>query len=170
MSTNPRCLNQQPQCGPDNRQPRFYSVVNPILRFLVLRFGLGSRANQDILRILRVRGRRSGRLHDVPVRVAVMGERRYILSMLGESQWVRNLRASGSAQLIVGEKVEPIGADEIQGAEKAAFLLWYIQHPQYAQRARYGLKADTRHVTPAEIARLAGLYPVFRLEQAQPPE
>jgi deazaflavin-dependent oxidoreductase (nitroreductase family) len=150
----------------NNRQPRFYSVVNPILRFLVLRCGVGSRANQDILRILRVRGRKSGRLYDVPVRVAVMGERRYILAMLGESQWVRNLRASGSAQLMASKKVEPIRADEIQGEEKAAFLTWYIQHPQYAQRARYGLKADTKHVTPEEIARLAGLYPVFRIYPA----
>ncbi len=155
----------------DRRWSRLpYLFINPVLRFLVLRFGLGSRGNQDILRILRVRGRRSGRLYEVPVRVAVMGERRYILSMLGDSQWVRNLRASGSAQLIVGKAVEPVGVKEIGGPEKAAFLAWYIQHPQYAQRARYGLKADTRHVTPAEIARLAGLYPVFHLEHAQPPE
>jgi deazaflavin-dependent oxidoreductase (nitroreductase family) len=151
----------------NNRLPRFYSVVNPILRFLVLRCGVGSRDNQDILRILRVRGRKSGRLYDVPVRIAVLNDRRYILAMLGESQWVRNLRAVDIAQLMAGKKVEPIRADEIQGEEKAAFLTWYIQ--QYAQRARYGLKADTMHVTPAEIARLARLYPVFRLEYIQSP-
>jgi len=153
----------------NNRQPRFYSVVNPILRFLVLRCGVGSRANQDILRILRVQGRKSGRLYDVPVRIAVLNDRRYILSMLGESQWVRNLRAVGIAQLMAGKKVEPIRADEIQGQEKVAFLTWYIQHPQYAQRARYALKVDTKHLTPAEIGRMACLYPVFRLEPAQPP-
>jgi hypothetical protein len=148
----------------NNRQPRFYSVINPLLRFLVLQFGLGSRGNQDILRILRVRGRKSGRLYDVPVRIALLADRRYILSMLGESQWVRNLRVVGTAQLMVGNKVELIRADEILGQEKTAFLLWYMQHPQYAQRARYALKADTKHLTPDEVARLACLYPVFRLE------
>jgi len=126
-------------------------MLNPILRFLVLRCGVGSRANQDSLRILRVRGGKSGRLYDVPVRIAVLNDRRYSLSMLGESQWVHNLRAVGSAQLMVGKKVEPIRADEIQGEEKAAFLTWYFQ--QYAQRARYGLKADIKHITPGEIAR-----------------
>jgi deazaflavin-dependent oxidoreductase (nitroreductase family) len=148
----------------NNRQPRFYSVVNPIFRFLVLRFGLGSRDRQDSLRILRVRGRKSGRLYDLPVRIAVFNDQRYILSMLGESQWVHNLRVVGAAQLMVGKKVEPIRADEIQGEEKAAFLTWYIQYPKNAQRARYGLKVDPKHLTPADVDRLAGLYPVFRLD------
>jgi deazaflavin-dependent oxidoreductase (nitroreductase family) len=146
-----------------------YSFINPILGLLVRRFGVGARGNQDVLRILRVRGRKSGRLYDVPVRVAMLAGRRYILSMLGESQWVRNLRAVGVAQLIVGKTVEQVCAYEVQGEEKAAFLTWYCQHPQYAQRARFALKVDIKHVTPAEIDRLAHLYPVFRLEQDRSP-
>jgi hypothetical protein len=76
---------------------------------------------------------------------------------------VRNLRAVGEAELIVGETVERIRAYEISGEEKTAFLTWYCQHPQYAMRARYALKADTKHLTPMEVERLAQQYPVFRV-------
>ncbi len=147
--------------------PFIYSVVNPIFHFLVIKFGLGTRGDQDVLRILRVRGRKSGNMYELPVRIATMEDQRYLMSMLGESTWVHNLRAAGRAQLLAGQAVEQIHVDEIGGKEKAAFLLWYCQHPAYIQRARYGFKADTEHLTPAEIERLAEQYPVFRLETEQ---
>ena len=146
------------------RVPFFYSVVNPIFHFLVLNFGLGTRADQDALRILRVRGRTSGLTHEIPVRVAKLDGQRYVISMLGESQWARNLRAAGEAKLLAGKNVESVRAYEIVGEEKAAFLTWYCQHPEFAQRARYALKAATNQFTPAEIERLCQLWPVFRLE------
>lgn len=149
-----------------SRRARFpYSIVNPILRFLVLQFGLGTSGDQDFLRILRLRGRKSGRIYEIPVRIAIMDGRRYLMSMLGETQWVHNLRANGAAQLLAGRTVEQIYVDEIKGEEKADFLIWYCQHPQYEQRARYGLRADTKHITTIELERLARLYPVFRLER-----
>ena len=149
-----------------NRWARFpYLMVNPILHFLVLQFGLGTSGDQDFLRILRVQGRKSGRIYEIPVRIAIMDGQRYLMSMLGETQWVHNIRATDSAQLLAGRNVEHICVDEIEGEEKAAFLTWYCKHPQYAQRARDGLKADTEHLTSTEIERLARLYPVFRLER-----
>jgi deazaflavin-dependent oxidoreductase (nitroreductase family) len=144
---------------------QFYSIVNPILRFLIIRFGLGTRGDQDVLRILRVRGRKSRNVYELPVRIARMNNQRYLMSMLGETQWVRNLRATGTAQLLAGKTSEQIRAKEIQGKEQADFLTWYCQHPTYIQRARYGLKADMEHLTPVEVECLARLYPVFRLEQ-----
>jgi deazaflavin-dependent oxidoreductase (nitroreductase family) len=147
------------------RVPFLYSVVNPIFHFLVTKFGLGTRGDQDVLRILRVRGRTSGRPHEIPVRIAKLDGQRYVISMLGESQWARNLRAAGEAQLLAGRNVESVRAHEIVGEEKAAFLTWYCQHPEFAQRARYALKADTDQFTPAELERLCRLWPVFRLER-----
>lgn len=146
------------------QKPFFYSVVNPIFRFLVLQFGLGTRGDQDFLRILRVRGRKSGHAYELPVRIAKLDGQRYVISMLGESQWAGNLRAAGEAQLLAGKNVESVRANEIMGEEKAVFLTWYCQHPEFAQRARYALKADTDQLTPAEIERLCQLWPVFRLE------
>jgi deazaflavin-dependent oxidoreductase (nitroreductase family) len=143
----------------------FYSIVNPIVHLLAVQFGLGTRGEQDFLRILRVRGRKSGRIYEMPVRIAIMDGQRYLMSMLGETQWVHNLRATGTAQLLSGQTVEQVRVDEIKGEEQATFFTWYCKHPQYVQRARYGLKADTEHLTPMEIERLARLYPVFRLEK-----
>jgi deazaflavin-dependent oxidoreductase (nitroreductase family) len=146
-------------------------LVNPLFRFLVLRAGLGrrGRGGQDVMRVLRVRGRRSGRLYEVPVRIATWNGRRYVLSMLGEAQWVRNLRAAGAAQLLLGRQVEPVAAREIRTEEKAAFLTWYCQHPAYRLRARTALGADTANLIAAEVDRLARRYPVFRLESAGAP-
>jgi deazaflavin-dependent oxidoreductase (nitroreductase family) len=155
----------------ERRWLRFpYVVINPVFRFLLVRCGLGSGEDQDSLRILRVRGRKSGRVYELPVRLAVFNDQRYIVSMLGDTEWVRNLRAVGTAHIIVGKQVEHILATEIQGAQKAAFLLWYCLHPLYELRARYGLKANTKNLTPAEVDRLSRLYAVFRLEYARSPE
>jgi len=155
------------------RRPTWVRVrlVNPLFRALVLRAGLGrrDRGGQDVMRVLRVRGRRSGRSYDVPVRIATWDGQRHVLSMLGEAQWVRNLRAAGAAQLLVGTSVEPVAARELQAEEKAAFLTWYCQHPAYRLRARTALGADTANLTPAEVDRLARKYPVFRLEPAGTP-
>ena len=145
--------------------PFLYSIVNPIIHFLVLRFGLGADGDQDFLRVLRVRGRKSGRIYETPVRIAIMNGQRYILSMLGETQWVRNLRSAGKAQLLAGKSIESIRVEELTGEKKASFLAWYCEHPQYQQRARYGLKADTENLTSTEIERLSRLYPVFIVEK-----
>ena len=153
------------------RRPTWVRIrlVNPLLRVLVLRAGLGHRGDQNLMRVVRVRGRRSGRLYEVPVRIAAWKGQRYIVSLQGESQWARNLRAAGTAQLLVGTSVEPVVAREIQAEEKAAFLAWYCQQPDHRLSVRYGLKADTANLTAAEADRLARQHPVFRLEPAGTP-
>ncbi|HEX2618952.1 MAG TPA: nitroreductase/quinone reductase family protein [Phototrophicaceae bacterium] len=138
-------------------------VINPILRFLVLRFGIDSSSEQDFMRILRVAGRKSGRLYDVPVRIVVMDGQRYILSMLGEAQWVRNLRAIATADLVVGKTVESIRPYEVLGDDKIRFFEWYCQHPQLAMRARFVFGVNPRHLTSADLNRMVEQFPVFRL-------
>jgi deazaflavin-dependent oxidoreductase (nitroreductase family) len=152
------------------RPSRFRTVViNPLVGILIRRFGMGG-SGADLLRILRVRGRKSGRLYEIPVRVAILDDQRYLVSMLGEAQWVRNLRTAGAAELVLASTTESIRAREIHGEQKQAFLRQYFQHPQFELRARYALKVDTKHLTPAEVDRAAGRYPVFRLEPLQPSE
>ncbi len=149
---------------PSHLVTTIYKVVNPLFRFLALRFGYQSHSAQDALRILRVRGRKSGKLYDTPIRLATFEGERYIISLLGDSQWARNLRTVGTAQLITGRTEESIHAHEIQGEEKMAFLTWYCQQPIHATSVRYGLGANTQQLTVGEIERLASLYPVFRVE------
>jgi deazaflavin-dependent oxidoreductase (nitroreductase family) len=141
-------------------------IVNPVLSALVLRTGLGRRGEQNLLRVLRVRGRRSGREYDTPVRIAIRGGTRYVVSLLGEAQWVRNLRAAGTAQLLVGTSAEPVHSYEIGGEEKVAFLEWYCRQPAHRLSVRAGLKVNPVQLTSADISRLVRHHPIFRLDPA----
>jgi deazaflavin-dependent oxidoreductase (nitroreductase family) len=135
-------------------------ILNPVVRTLALR-GLGTSGDQNVLRILRVHGRHSGRLHELPVRLAVRDGRRYVVSVLGDAEWVRNLRAAGIAGLRVGTEVEPVTAREILGEEKAAFIRWYCQLPDYRLSVRFGLGVDPAHLTTAGIERISREHPIF---------
>jgi deazaflavin-dependent oxidoreductase (nitroreductase family) len=114
--------------------------VNPIMVFRVRHLHAGGRG-VNLLRVLRVRGRKSGRVYEVPVRVAVLGQERYVMAMLGNTQWARNLRAAGKAQLVLGQTVEDVGVREIHGEEKLTFLRWCTQQRQFVGAARSSLKA-----------------------------
>ncbi len=144
-------------------------LVNPILRAMVLRAGLGRRGEQNLMRVLRVRGRRSGREYETPVRIAVWNGGRYVVSLMGEAEWARNLRAAGTAQLLLGTSVEPVVAYEISGEEKTAFLLWYCKQPYHMLSVRAGLRVNPAKLTPAKIDRVVRQFPIFRLDPSGPP-
>jgi deazaflavin-dependent oxidoreductase (nitroreductase family) len=131
----------------------------------------GESADGSGLRVLEVRGRKTGRLYQHPVAVAAIAGRRYIVSLWGESQWARNLRAGPTAQLQVGRRVEPVEADELEGAEEKAALMLAISR-QYPFFARGYFKVDPEQVTLEQARELAARYPVFRIETAtgRPPQ
>ena len=141
-------------------------LVNPVLRTLVLRARLGRRGEQNLMRVLRVRGRRSGREYDVPLRIAAWQGERYVVSLVGEAEWVRNLRAAGAAQLLLGASTEPVVAHEVGGAEKAAFLAWYCRQPEHRLSVRAGLTVRSARPAAAELERVAREHPVFRFAPA----
>src|SRR5262245_50288894 len=64
-------------------------------------------------RVLAVRGRSSGVVRTTPVNLLELGGRRYLVSPRGNGQWVRNLRASGTAELRVGRHVEAFRGREL---------------------------------------------------------
>jgi hypothetical protein len=68
-------------------------VFNP----LAMRFGMWG------TRTLAVRGRRSGRELRVPVVPVEHGGARYLVSVRGEAEWVRNLRAAGGEAELRGK-------------------------------------------------------------------
>jgi deazaflavin-dependent oxidoreductase (nitroreductase family) len=75
---------------------------------------------------LAVRGRRSGRLRSVPFDGPFAHEgRRYLVSPMGETNWVRNLRAAGKGELRRGRHREPFGAVELRGAERDTIVTAY---------------------------------------------
>src|ERR1700680_4929712 len=89
------------------RQPTWFRVHfwDPLARFMIRR-GLSGKESADGsgMRVLEVRGRKTGRLYQRPVAVAAVAGRRYVVSLWGESQWVQNLRAALTAQRQVGRR------------------------------------------------------------------
>ena len=69
-------------------------------------------------RVLAVKGRKSGEWRTTPVNVLQVGDRRYLVSPRGQTQWVRNLRAAGEAKLRLGRKTEDVRATELPDGDK----------------------------------------------------
>src|SRR5438067_10636317 len=73
-------------------------------------------------RILRVRGRKTGEWRSTPVNLLTYQGQRYLVAPRGSTQWVRNLRATGSGELALGSRVEPFSAVELADDDKVPIL------------------------------------------------
>ena len=93
--------------------PYFNFFARPLL-------ALGVPMGPDVL--LTVRGRKSGQPRTTPVTICEYGGRRGFISPFGESQWVRNLRAAGTASIRFGRKREDIRAVELGHDEAVRFI------------------------------------------------
>jgi deazaflavin-dependent oxidoreductase (nitroreductase family) len=114
-------------------------------------------------RVLAVRGRRSGEWRTVPVNLLEHDGARFLVAPRGETQWVRNLRASGRGELRLGSRREPFRALEIGDDEKTAVLRAYLRRWAFEVKAFFaGVDADA---PDAELARIAPAHPVFRIER-----
>jgi deazaflavin-dependent oxidoreductase (nitroreductase family) len=146
-------------------------VVNPVIRLAVLRLGAGGSGVKP-LAILRVQGRKTGRVREVPVGVVALDEHRYVMTMLGNEQWARNLRAAGGGQLVSRKRAREVTAREITGQEKTAFLARCCQHRQWERPARIALKSafgrTVKHLGEPEIDLLGQVWFVFQLLDADP--
>lgn len=107
-------MNAQPNDGP--RVARFVRYANPVMTTLE-RMGLvvGS------MRLLSVPGRKTGRMHTLPVSPFRVDGRLYLCSM-GEVGWVRNARASGWGILARGRRQARFDLVELPLAERGAIL------------------------------------------------
>ena len=80
----------------------------------------------------------------------------------GETQWVRNLRASGGeAILLLGRRREGVAATELADEEKPPLLRAYLKR----WKAEIGVffKGVGPDASDEELLRIAPGYPVFRL-------
>lgn len=118
-------------------------VFNP----LAMRFGISG------ARTLIVAGRRTGRPQSVPVIPVSHGGATYLVSTRGESDWVRNLRAAGHAELR-SRGQEPIAfrATELPDAERAPVIAVYRPEAGRAVAGYFDKLPDSAD------------HPVFRLE------
>lgn len=112
-------------------------------------------------RELRVAGRRSGIVRTTVVNVLDHDGDRYLVAPRGETEWVRNLRAAGTAELRVGRRVETITADELADVDKPDVLRSYLRRWKWEVGQFFqGVGPDA---TDAELLAIAPGYPVFRI-------
>jgi deazaflavin-dependent oxidoreductase (nitroreductase family) len=131
-----------------DRRPRYLKpgwLTSRVLNPLFMRLGM--------IPTLAVRGRTSGEWRTVPVNVLELDGQRYLVAPRGDTQWVRNLRATGRGELRLRGRVEPFRATEIPDNEKPRVIEAYL--------ARWGYQVKGYFKTLPNRAD----HPVFRIER-----
>jgi deazaflavin-dependent oxidoreductase (nitroreductase family) len=97
--------------------PRFIRLTSPLTSFF-LRHGAPMGPNT----VLTVRGRKSGRMLDVPVAVVELDHRLWVLGAYGDVNWVRNLRVAGEADVRIKGHTQHVTAIELDQAQATSFF------------------------------------------------
>ena len=118
---------------------------------------------------LEVRGRRSGKLRRTALVWAEHGGNRYLVSLAGESVWVRNVRAANHEATIRRLHAQRVRLEEVPVTQRAPILKAYLskraysKSPEYEAREFFGVSAEA---TLEELDGIAERYPVFRIVEA----
>jgi deazaflavin-dependent oxidoreductase (nitroreductase family) len=145
----------------DFQHPGWFTthVFNPAVAWLTRR-GLSVAGS----RVLEVRGRTSGEWRRTPVNPLDFEGSRYLVAPRGQTQWVRNLRASGKGRLVGGRRTEDFTATELPDAEKPVLLRAYLRRWKWEVGAFFeGVGPDS---PDDELLRIAPDHPVFRIGPA----
>src|SRR3954465_3689714 len=96
-------------------------VFNGAVRWLTRR-GVSVMGSRGLL----VVGRQSGAVRTTVVNLLEVDGERYLVAPRGTTQWVRNIRAAGTAQLRVGRRTEDVQANELPDDAKIPVLRAYL--------------------------------------------
>jgi deazaflavin-dependent oxidoreductase (nitroreductase family) len=117
--------------------------------------------------LLTVRGRKSGQPHTVPVLLVEQDGQRWLVAPYGAVQWVRNIRAAGTATLTRGRRSEAISVTELEAKEAAPVLKQYLLHVAAGVRSYFDATKDS----PLEaFEREAARHPVFQITTVGSPQ
>jgi len=108
---------------------------------------------------LDVRGRTSGRVNSLPVVITEHAGQRYLVSMLGEVNWVRNVRAAGGSAVLRHGRREQVRLVEVPAEFRAPILRRYLE---VAPGARPHIPVD-RRAPLDDFEQVAAQFPVFRI-------
>ena len=112
-------------------------------------------------RVLELRGRKTGERHRTPVNLLTFEGDRYLVAPRGHAQWVRNLRAAGEGDLLVGRRREHFRATEVADADKEPILRAYVR--RWKWEIGQFFDGVSPHAPPGEYLRIAPDHPVFRI-------
>jgi len=147
------------------RPPR--ASVARVNRFVARLAALGLTPRDTIA--LAVRGRRTGRLRRTELVWAEHGGSRYLVSLAGESVWVRSVRAANYDVTLRRLRAKRVRLEEVPVSQCAPILKAYLSKRAYSKSREYetreffGVSPDA---TLEELGELAGRYPVFRIAEA----
>ncbi len=112
------------------------------------------------MRVLEVRGRKSGKLYSLPVDLLSHEGRLYLVAPRGRAEWVRNAEASGSVVLRRGRHSGEYRLRELPDAEKPPILKAYLDRFHREVQRFFPIKAGS----PVDgFIALTSRYPAFEL-------
>ena len=128
-------------------------------------FGLSPRNTVS----LEVPGRKTGRPRQTALVWARWGGDRYLVSLGGEAEWVRNVRANGYRAVLRRGRRHQVKLEEVPVSERPPVMRAYLskraysKSPEYEAREFFGVSRDA---SLDELAAIASRYPVFRIVDA----
>lgn len=114
--------------------------------------------------LLETRGRKTGVLRTVPVVVFSSDGQRWLVSVFGETGWVRNLRAAKSARLRRGRRAEEIEVVEVLDQRRAVVAMRLGRSFRFIPFVRDAFAAGSRDGAEA-LGAEAGRHPVFLISE-----
>ena len=117
-----------------------------------------------VRRVIEVRGRRSGIIHQVPIAVVCLGGRRFVVSPVRSRNWVQNLLVEPACGVVSRDGRESARAALVHSPQQVADVVsTYIalMNAPWAV-AQFPFPADADH---AQIQASADQVAVFRLDQ-----
>ena len=130
-------------------------VFNRVFGLLV-GLGLGFKYNY----LLRVRGRKSGKLYSTPIDLLEDGQQKFLVAPRGRTQWVRNAEAAGEITLKKGSSVQKFRLRSLEGKEHRKILKAYLDRFQREVQRYFPVPADSPVST---FEGLESSYPAFEL-------
>ena len=115
---------------------------------------------------LEVPGRRTGRRRRTAVVWAERKGHRYLVSLAGEAEWVRNVRAAHHEATIRRGRARKVRLEEVPVDRRAPILKAYLSKRAYSKSSRdearefFGVPPNA---SLDELAAIADHYPVFRI-------
>jgi deazaflavin-dependent oxidoreductase (nitroreductase family) len=112
-------------------------------------------------RVLEVQGRKSGEWRQTPVNLLSYEGGDYLVAPRGQTQWVKNLRVSGTGRLRVGRRTEPFTAVELPDDDKPPVLRAYLKKWKFEVGVFFdGVGPDS---SDEGLRRIAPDHPVFAI-------
>ena len=130
-------------------------VFNSVFGFLV-GHGLGFSYNY----LLKVRGRKSGKIYSTPIDLLELNGKRFLVAPRGRTQWVRNAEASGEVTLKKGRVERRFRLRPVEGEEQLQIIKAYLDSFQREVQRYFPIPAGS---PPEAFRDVASSYPAFEL-------